>query len=197
MPLSILHDYRHAYKLPTPSAYSKSYSRMLLSSGIGLRSPTAIAARRAQAKRQKNGSSTRGSQQDLPLGSEAMDRTMSRNTESSVGRAAFDSGLNNNTNNNGHAADLRHEHLHHIIGQGRISKDQLAMAVRKHFNSAGLMEQEAIARFLYKVREEGKGREFRLRFQPWSWWRISFAAWIVMSITSRWWRVACFALRSR
>lgn len=56
--------------------------------------------------------------------------------------------------------------LHRIVGQDRVSKDQLALAVRKHFNSAGLAEQETIARFLYKVREEGKGRQFRLRFQP-------------------------------
>jgi hypothetical protein len=56
--------------------------------------------------------------------------------------------------------------LHHIRGQGRVSKDQLAMSVRKHFNNVALVEQDAIARFLYKVREEGKGREFRLRFKP-------------------------------
>lgn len=47
-----------------------------------------------------------------------------------------------------------------------MSKKQLAQVVRKHFNNAGLGEQEAIARFLYKVREEGRGRQFRLRFQP-------------------------------
>ncbi|KNG86981.1 hypothetical protein ANOM_005043 [Aspergillus nomiae NRRL 13137] len=56
--------------------------------------------------------------------------------------------------------------LNHIIGQDRVSKNHLAFTVRKHFNSAGLAEQEAIARFLYKVREEGRGRQFRLRFQP-------------------------------
>lgn len=172
MPLSILHDYRHAYKLSTPSAYSKSYSKMLLSCGIGLRSPTAIAARRAQlpnARRPKNGSSTRTSQQDQSLlTSEAMERTMSRNTDSSIGRPTADNGLSNNnvSSKTGYIVDLQRRHIHQIIGQGRVSKEQLAMAVRKHFNSAGLMEQEAIARFLYKVREEGKSREFRLRFQP-------------------------------
>jgi hypothetical protein len=74
------------------------------------------------------------------------------------------------TNNAVHLSDDgvgRHDRvLHRIVGQGRVSKEQLALTVRKHFNSAGLVEQEAIARFLYKVREEGKGREFRLRFQP-------------------------------
>ena len=56
--------------------------------------------------------------------------------------------------------------LRRIIGQDRVSKDQFALVVRKHFNSAGLSEQETIARFLYTVREERRGRQFRLRFQP-------------------------------
>lgn len=56
--------------------------------------------------------------------------------------------------------------LRRIIGQDRVSKDQFALVVRRHFNSAGLSEQETIARFLYTVREERRGRQFRLRFQP-------------------------------
>lgn len=47
-----------------------------------------------------------------------------------------------------------------------MSKDQFALVVRRHFNNAGLSEQETIARFLYTVREERRGRQFRLRFQP-------------------------------
>lgn len=162
MPLSILHDYRHAYKLSTPSAYSKPYSKMLLSYGIGLRSPTAIAARRAQllqARRAMNGSFLNDQQGTSPSGELAATTT--------------ENGLRGDytrSNNVAHLSDDdldRHDrNLHRIIGQGRVGKEQLALAVRKHFNSAGLVEQEAIARFLYKVREEGKGREFRLRFQP-------------------------------
>ncbi|KAL1969825.1 hypothetical protein VTN77DRAFT_7334 [Rasamsonia byssochlamydoides] len=156
MPLSILHDYRHAYKLSTPSAYSKPYSKLLLSSGIGLRSPTAIAARRAQLSRSRRG--VNGEQQEISPAGESERTAMT-----------MENGLHgDHTRNNLSDDDLdRHDrNLHRIIGQGRVGKEQLALAVRKHFNSAGLVEQEAIARFLYKVREEGKGREFRLRFQP-------------------------------
>ncbi|OKL57139.1 hypothetical protein UA08_07465 [Talaromyces atroroseus] len=118
MPLSILHDYRHAYKLSTPSAYARPISKIMFAAGIGYRSPTAIAARKATSSTSSSSSSS----------------------SSKV--------------------------LHKINSQDRVGKEQLALAVRKHFNAAGLVEQDAIARFLYKVREEGKGREFRLRFQP-------------------------------
>ncbi|CAG8071547.1 unnamed protein product [Penicillium salamii] len=108
LPLEILHSYRHLHKLPTPSAFASDYSRIVLSQGVGLRSPTSLAARRAQSSR-----------------SDSLRR-----------------------------------------GQDRVSKDQFALVVRRHFNSAGLSEQETIARFLYTVREERRGRQFRLRFQP-------------------------------
>lgn len=147
MPLDILHAYRHAYNLPIASAYSRSYSHILLSQGIGLRSPTSIAAQRAQLSAQNpNRLST----------SAAMKRSASLNHHN----------RKNHNRNNGDAIFDGRNALHRIIGQNRVGKDQLALAVRKHFNSAGLAEQETIARFLYKVREEGKGRQFRLRFQP-------------------------------
>ncbi|KAJ5599203.1 hypothetical protein VI817_000383 [Penicillium citrinum] len=124
LPLEILNSYRHAHKLSTPSAYSNEYSRIVLNQGIGMRSPTALAARRAQSSnRDKSNTSGDGtSSDDAPL--------------------------------------------HKITGQDRVSKDQFALVVRKHFNSAGMSEQESIARFLYTVREERRGRQFRLRFQP-------------------------------
>jgi histone deacetylase complex subunit SAP30 len=39
--------------------------------------------------------------------------------------------------------------------QRRQSKDQLANAVRKHFNSMGITENEVVVDFLYKVRWQG------------------------------------------
>lgn len=143
MPLSILHDYRHAYKLSTPSAYARPISKIYLSSGIGLRSPTAIAARKAaQAVASSSSSSSNSSISSGPT-------HRSRTTVTGVLKPATE------TNK-----------VHKINSQDRVGKEQLALAVRKHFNAAGLVEQDAIARFLYKVREEGRGREFRLRFQP-------------------------------
>ena len=124
MPLEILHAYRHAYNLPVASSYSSPYSRILLSQGIGLLSPTSIAAQRA-----------------------SQTQTQGQNQNQGHRRARKTPGGK-------------------ITSQNRVGKEQLALAVRRHFNSAGLAEQETIARFLYKVREEGKGRQFRLRFQP-------------------------------
>jgi len=41
--------------------------------------------------------------------------------------------------------------------QRRQSKEQLANTVRKHFNSMGIIENEVVVDFLYKVRHQGKG----------------------------------------
>ncbi|KAG0160650.1 hypothetical protein PDIDSM_8180 [Penicillium digitatum] len=128
IPLEILPSYRHVHKLPTPSAFSSDYSRLILSQGIGLRSPTTLAAPRAQFSSLQNHSHSH------------------RTTTSS-------DSLSDST-------------LRRTVGQDRVSKDQFALVVRKHFNSAGLSEQETIARFLYTIREDRGGRQFRLRFQP-------------------------------
>ncbi|KAL4760094.1 histone deacetylase complex subunit SAP30 Sin3-binding domain-containing protein [Aspergillus foveolatus] len=147
MPLEFLHSYRHAYKLTCPSAHSSEYAHNLLSRGIGLLSPTAIAARRAQnhSSQQSDGSLKSHHIRSRPNGiSGTPQNSFSKRSGPHNGKGA----------------------LNHIISQDRVAKSQLATAVRKHFNSAGLVEQEAIARFLYKVREEGRGRHFRLKFQP-------------------------------
>ncbi|KAJ6090509.1 hypothetical protein N7486_009324 [Penicillium sp. IBT 16267x] len=149
LPLDILHAYRHVHKLPTPSAFSNDYSRIVLSQGVGLRSPTALAARRAN-----NNAST----------------STSRHTHHSrITAASSHAGTgtgNGSGSGSGSGSEREHEPLRRIIGQDRVSKDAFALVVRKHFNSAGLSEQESIARFLYTVREERRGRQFRLRFQP-------------------------------
>ncbi|KAI9704767.1 MAG: hypothetical protein M1836_006547 [Candelina mexicana] len=46
----------------------------------------------------------------------------------------------------------------------RISKDTLALAVRKNFNGLAVQEQEVVVDFLYKVKFQDKN--FRLRFVP-------------------------------
>lgn len=160
MPLEILHSYRHAYKLNTPSAFSNNYSHLLLSSGIGLRSPTSLAARRGQSSssnqsHELNGSAVKNSQSLPPPKTNTNLNGISGNGNQPTSAPS---------QNDQSSVDERA--LHQVIGQGRVSKKQLAQTVRKHFNNSGLGEQEAIARFLYKVREEGRGHQFRLRFQP-------------------------------
>lgn len=161
MPLDILHSYRHAYNLPIPSAYSKSYSHILLSQGIGLRSPTSIAVQRSQILAQYPHPKPHRPQPASSSSSSAM-------TNGITHRSHNHNRNRNHSSRKHNIGSPYHEKnaLNRIIGQSRVSKEQLALAVRKHFNSAGLAEQETIARFLYKVREEGKGRQFRLRFQP-------------------------------
>ncbi|MCJ1461378.1 hypothetical protein MMC28_011760 [Mycoblastus sanguinarius] len=52
----------------------------------------------------------------------------------------------------------RHKH------RQRISKDHLALAVRKDFNAAMTVELELISSFLYTVHNQEKN--FRMRFEP-------------------------------
>lgn len=42
----------------------------------------------------------------------------------------------------------------------RQNKDQLATAVRKHFNGLGIQENDVIVEFLYKVKFQGKHHIF-------------------------------------
>ncbi|KAI9846031.1 MAG: hypothetical protein M1838_001458 [Thelocarpon superellum] len=79
---SVLHAYRHAYRLSTPSAFSTAFNQIVLSNpGIGRLSPTM--ARRADRR--------------------------------------------------------------------RVSKEQLALSVRKNFNGLGITEGEVVVDFLYKL----------------------------------------------
>lgn len=162
MPLDFLHSYRHAYKLDTPSAFSNDYSHLLLSRGIGLRSPTSLAARRAHLSRDRdrNGSGSGNGAGKRSSSHDADGKAPTTTASTASAGAASSPGKKDPTTIDPKSA------LNQVIGQGRVSKNQLAMVVRKHFNNASLGEQEAISRFLYKAREEGSGRQFRLRFQP-------------------------------
>ncbi|KAL9124193.1 MAG: hypothetical protein Q9217_006453, partial [Psora testacea] len=94
---SVVHAYRHAHRLHTPTAFTKSYNqRMLSMSGIGQISPT-----------------------------------MARHRD-----------------------------------QRRISKEQLAAAVRKDFNAAIINEQEIVTSILYIIGNQDK--HFRMRFDAMS-----------------------------
>ncbi|EEQ29454.1 hypothetical protein McanMca71_004342 [Microsporum canis] len=142
MPLSVLHEYRYAYNLSCPSAFSSQINSILLSQGAGLRSATAISIRRRQLLQQQ---ASDRQHQDMQVDT---DMDISSRQEGPT---------------------MRSDNVLHRLSapaQGRVSKAQLASAVRKHFNNTAISEQDAIARFLYKVNEERRGKEFRLRFQP-------------------------------
>ncbi|KAK2740730.1 hypothetical protein FQN57_005962 [Myotisia sp. PD_48] len=184
MPLPILHEYRHVYNLPCHSAYATQINSILLSQGIGLRSATSIANRRAKLQQEAaSNPSPTSSSAVQNIKHPDLDAQSSTSSSSSLKRSRRLDNTNpfpaadsfNDTNRSGieNKAKLsKGSNLYRVskppVGpsQGRVTKDQLANAVRKHFNNTAISEQDAIARFLYKVSEERKGREFRLRFQP-------------------------------
>ncbi|KAI9710098.1 MAG: hypothetical protein M1820_002900 [Bogoriella megaspora] len=49
-------------------------------------------------------------------------------------------------------------------GKSKTSKEQLAMALRKHFNGLAVSETEVIVDMMYKVRSDDKA--FRIKFAP-------------------------------
>ena len=54
----------------------------------------------------------------------------------------------------------------------RVSKDQLALAVRKNFNSLAIHESEVIVDFIYSVKHQGKCMHDHLgmaHFASWIW----------------------------
>lgn len=120
MPTSVLHSYRHAYRLPIPSCYTHPAAPIMLSQGIGRRSPTAIASRRLRKQ---------------------LSRAQSQNQ----------TGHKTTSGENGG-------------GGGKTEREQVAIAVRKHFNDAAINEASTIVRLVYIGKEGSKG--FRSRFHP-------------------------------
>ncbi|KAI9662830.1 MAG: hypothetical protein M1821_007877 [Bathelium mastoideum] len=49
-------------------------------------------------------------------------------------------------------------------GKTKVSKEQLALAVRKHFNGLAVSETEVIVDMMYKIRSNDKA--FRMKFAP-------------------------------
>jgi histone deacetylase complex subunit SAP30 len=84
----VLHNYRRAYRLDTPSTFKNPLSHVVLGQGIGRFSPTM-----AQPKSKR-----------------------------------------------------------------RVHKDQVAMAVRRHFNALGVTESDVIVDWLYKSKHQGTAR---------------------------------------
>ena len=102
-------------------------------------------------------------------------------------RAARRDSRTNGTTNGAGISKNSAAHNNDQLSTGRLSRDQLANNVRKHFNNLAVSEGEVLAKFRYLVRQgglaetahrprEGTGlgglhngggeREFRLRFNP-------------------------------
>jgi len=124
MPTSILHAYRHAYRLAAGSAHTNQHAdQILTSSRTGLRAPSSVVARRRarDAKRQMH----------------RKDGVKERERSSDRLKAAIAAPSLKGTSNTIDAIQ---------------TQAQLASTVRRHFNSQQVSESEAISHFCYVVK---------------------------------------------
>ncbi|KAI5298412.1 hypothetical protein KEM56_004083 [Ascosphaera pollenicola] len=158
-----------AHQQPQQQQKQQQHHQIYLSQGIGLQSPTAIAARRAQQAELRRKSELGNHHNTRRLSS-----TNGHDPQGLKREKEFSNGSGIRPRNS-QPSNIPAYRIHRTLSpgasqshlaQGRVSKEHLASNVRRHFNSSGLVEQDAIARFLYKVREERRGKEFRIKFSP-------------------------------
>ncbi len=146
MDLKDLHTYRHAYRLNTLSSQANSQAHLIFANAArkGVYSPSVVAARRRQRQLKKSRKATAASLKE---------RSSSRLKGAANSATTDTSAIENNESD-------------------KHTKEQLAMAVRKHFNAMSVSEGEVVARFTYVVRQiaastDGDGdKGFRMRFKP-------------------------------
>jgi Sin3 binding region of histone deacetylase complex subunit SAP30 len=146
MELEDLHRYRYAYRLNTPSSQTNPQANLIFAHAArkGIYSPSVVAARRKQRALRKP-------RRDTAAG--LKERSSSRL------KGAANSAANSTPSIDYNESDKQ-------------TKEQLAMAVRKHFNAMSVSECEAVARFTYVVKQiagasdEDQDRGFRMRFNP-------------------------------
>lgn len=145
MDLKDLHNYRHAHRLNTSSSYINSQANVIFANAArkGIYSPSVVAARRKQRELKKN-------RREMAAGNKERSSSRLKGIADGAGNASH--------------VDLDES--------GRQSKEQLAMAVRKHFNAMSVSEGEVVARFTYVVRhmagsvDADQDQGFRMRFKP-------------------------------
>lgn len=145
MNIKDLHSYRHAHRLNTSSSYINPQAHLIFADAArkGLNPPAIVVARRKRQELKKNRKETITGQKE---------RSSSR----------LKGAVNGSANTSSSEFD---EH-------GRQTKEQLAMAVRRHFNAMSVSEGETLARFTYVVKHTAgtydgdQDNGFRMRFKP-------------------------------
>lgn len=145
MDLKHLHNYRHAHRLTTSSSQTNPQAHSIFANAArkGVYSPSVVAARRRQRELKKHRKDTAASSKE---------RSSSR--------------LKGATNGGGATASDDFDE------SGKQTKEQLAFAVRKHFNAMSVSEGDVVARFTYVVRQIASSSDgdqdkgFRMRFKP-------------------------------
>ncbi|KAF8441869.1 hypothetical protein BGX38DRAFT_1203339 [Terfezia claveryi] len=160
VPLPVLHRYRHAYRLRVPSA-SSFYNNLILSQGIGKRSPSragyVFPSSSSRGYMSTNAHHHHHNHHHHP----GLARDGSGLSEMSFGGdlAGEDGGgSGSGSGSAGRASDGGEGR------RGRITREQLATVVRKNFNAQPISESDVIVNFLYSVKNQDK--TFRLRFPP-------------------------------
>jgi hypothetical protein len=145
-PTPVLHAYAFTHRLPIPAPYTHPHAELLYkSSEVALRSPSQVAARRKlhDLKAARRRDSTVGS--SLLKGKETLkERERSSERLKQVGE-------------NSNSVTAVPAPTSSATSTQRQAPASLALAVRRHFNSAQVNEGDAIARFLYVVRHGGHG----------------------------------------
>lgn len=146
VPISVLHKYRHAYRLRVPSA-SSFYNNLILSQGIGLKAPSRVGYSFTATSAPIGSSSAAGSGGGGGGGGSSGVPGLMRGESGLSDVSTFDSiglGLGAAT---GAGVGKR--------GRGRCTREQLATAVRKNFNAQPISESDVIVNFLYSVKNQG------------------------------------------
>jgi Sin3 binding region of histone deacetylase complex subunit SAP30 len=146
MKLQDLHNYRHGHRLNTSSAQSNPQAHLIFANAArkGIYSPSVVAARRKQRELKKR-------RKEMAAGLKERSSSRLKGTANGAGNNTRSAGLEENC---------------------KQTKEQLAMAVRKHFNAMSVNEGEVVARFTYVVRQVAgssdgdQDKGFRMRFQP-------------------------------
>jgi hypothetical protein len=136
-PATILHTYRHAHRLPTPSAYFNPHAELILaSSRTGLRSPSSVTARRKMRDAKHH-----ARRKDATVTESSTHKDRERSSDRLKGITASHV---NSTHASGTSTSTGAE--------GKATHSQLASTIRRHFNSQQVSEGDVIAKFVYVVR---------------------------------------------
>ena len=140
-----LHSYRHAHRLATPGSHINPQAHLIFANSArkGVYPPSVVAARRKHRELKK-------SRKDMVV----------------VPKERCSSRLRGSVHGAGNPSIVDAD------DSGKQTKEQLAMAVRKHFNAMSVSEGEVVARFTYVVRQLASSSDkdqdtgFRMRFKP-------------------------------
>ena len=156
VPISVLHRYRHAYRLRVPSA-SPFYNHLILSQGIGKRSPS-----HAGYTFTSTPPTTYLHTRPPPHHHHPYHHHLHPSHHASGNTVNNVPGLERG------GSGLSDVSVGDVFGpgfgiggsggamRGRCTREQLATVVRKNFNAQPINESDVIVNFLYSVKNQGK-----------------------------------------